>query len=112
MQRIRKGDLVQVVTGQDKGKQGKVLKVLPDQRKAIVEGVRLVKRHQKATQQGGPAGIVEKALPIDMSNIMPVDPKTRKTSRVGFKVEAGDKKSKLRICKTSGEPVENVAAQG
>lgn len=113
MNRIKTGDLVQVITGgADKGKQGKVLKVFRSENKVLVEGVRLVKRHQKANQQGGPAGIVEKAQKIAISNVMPVDPKTRKPSRVRFEVKKDGKKTiKQRLCIKSGQAVETVEAK-
>lgn len=113
MNRIRKGDLVQVISGgQDKGKQGKVLKIFQEENRAIVEGVRLVKKHQKASEGGGPSGIVEKSLPIHMSNLMPVDSKTMKPSRVRFEIRSeGKRKEKVRICTRSGEAVQNVEAK-
>lgn len=93
MQRIRKDDLVQVMSGKDKGRTGKVLKVLPKEAKVIIEGVALVKRHQKASPTGAPAGIVEKASKVHMSKVMPIDPKSKKPTRVGFKAD-GEKKQR------------------
>ena len=88
--RIKKGDTVIVITGKDKGKIGKVLKVLPKENRVVVEGVNIVKRHQKqtATQQGG---IIEKEAPIHISNVMLYDPKTGKRTRVRVVIKDGKK---------------------
>ena len=101
--RIRKGDRVVVLAGRDKGRNGEVLKVLPAENKAIVQGVNSVRRHQKQTQteQGG---IVSKELPVDMSNLALEDPKDGKPTRVGFKVLNDGKK--VRFAKRSGEVID------
>lgn len=98
-QRIRKEDIVQVISGKYKGQTGKVLKVLPKKSMAIVEKVGVVKRHQKAKPSGGPSGIVEKTLPMDLCKLMVFDEKARKPSRIKF-VLNGDKKE--RVAKRSG----------
>ena len=94
--RIKKGDKVLVLTGRDKGKTGLVLKVIPTEGSAIVDKVNVAKRHQKARQGGGPSGIIEKALPIPLSEIMPVDPKSGKATRVRFEV-VGDRKLRKSV---------------
>ena len=98
---IRKGDSVVVITGRDKGKKGSVLKVFPDENRALVQGVNLVKRHQKATGIGNPGGINEKEAPIHLSNLSMIDPKSGKPTRVGFKVLEDGKK--VRVARSSGE---------
>ncbi|GGF74135.1 50S ribosomal protein L24 [Terasakiella brassicae] len=102
--KIKKGDNVIVLTGKDKGKQGEVLSVQPDNAKAIVQGINLVKRHTKPTQfQAG--GIVEKEAAIALSNIAIVDPKEGKATRVGFKILEDGKK--VRVAKLSGEVIDS-----
>ena len=99
--RIRKGDRVVVLTGRDKGRTGEVIEVRPDEGRALVRGVNVVKRHQKQTQnQEG--GIISKESPIHLSNIALADPKDGKPTRVGFRVD-GDKK--VRFAKRSGEVI-------
>jgi len=103
MSNIRKGDKVVVITGSDKGKQGSVLKVFPKDARALVQGVNLVKRHQRQTQTQQ-AGIVTKEAPIHLSNIAHADPKTGKATRIGFKT-LGDGR-KVRFAKKSGEVID------
>ncbi len=101
--RIRKGDRVVVLTGRDKGRGGEVLKMLPAEGRAIVQGVNSVRRHQKQTQtQEG--GIKSKELPIDLSNLALEDPKDGKPTRVGFKVLNDGKQ--VRFAKRSGEVID------
>ena len=90
MQRLRKGDDVIVVCGNDKGKRGKVLRVIAERDAVVVEGVRKVKRHVKSQPQR-PGGIIEVEAPIHASNVMPVDPQTGKPTRVKYKIEDGKK---------------------
>jgi large subunit ribosomal protein L24 len=101
--KIKKGDRVIVITGRDKGKKGEVLKVFPKENRAVVGGVNTMKRHQKQsqTQQGG---IVNKDLPIQMSNLAHVDPKSGEATRVGWKV-LGDGR-RVRFAKKSGEVID------
>ncbi len=96
MQRLRKGDEVVVVSGNDKGKRGKVLRVLAERNSVVVEGVRKVKRHVKSQPQR-PGGIIDIEAPIHVSNVMPVDPQTGKPTRVKYKVEDG---KKVRVAKS------------
>ena len=103
MSNIRKGDNVIVISGSDKGKKGSVLKVFPKDNRALVQGVNVVKRHQRQTQTQQ-AGIVTKESPIQLSNIAHVDPKSGKATRIGFKVLADG--SKVRFAKKSGEVID------
>jgi large subunit ribosomal protein L24 len=104
--RIRKGDTVVVISGKDAGKTGKVARVLPEADRVVVEGVNLVKRHQRPTPRNPSGGIVEREQPIHASKVMPVDPKTGKGTRVRFKtLENGNK---IRIAVKSGEEISVV----
>ena len=100
--KIKKGDKVIVLTGKDKGKTGEVLQVMPSETRALVQGINLVRRHQKQTQTRD-AGIFTKEAPIHLSNIALLDAKENKPTRVGFKIEDGVKK---RIAKRSGEVID------
>lgn len=83
--KIKKGDKVIVITGKDRGKSGKVLRALPREERVIVEGVNIVKRHQRATSQRQSGQIVDKTLPVHVSNVMIVDPKKGVPTRIGIK---------------------------
>jgi large subunit ribosomal protein L24 len=96
--KIKKGDKVIVIAGKDKGKVGEVTNVYPTEQKLVVKDVNLVKRHQKATQTKE-AGIVSKELPIHISNVAYLDPKESKPTKLGYKIEGGNK---VRYCKLSG----------
>ena len=98
------GDEVVVITGSDKGKTGKIVKTLREENKVVVEGVNIVKKHQKATAQET-GGIVEMAAPIHASNVMIVDPKTKKRTRVGHTTDEKTNK-KIRIAKKSNEKID------
>jgi len=102
--KIRKGDQVEVIAGADKGKRGEVLKVIPKQGRAIVQGVAVVKRHQKPKGLGQPGGIIEQEAPVHLSNLMLVDPKSDKRTRVGFKVLEDGRK--VRVARVSGEVID------
>jgi large subunit ribosomal protein L24 len=104
--RIRKGDKVVVMTGRDKGRTGEVIEVRPSERRALVRGIHMVKRHQRQTaQQEG--GIISKEAPIHLSNLALADPKDGKPTRVGFKfVGQGDDRRKVRIAKRSGVEID------
>lgn len=97
---IKKGDKVIVITGKDKGKTGTVIEALPKKDRVVVEGVNIVKKHQKPTQMNPEGGIVEFEAAIHVSNVMLLDPKTNKPTRVGTKIEDG---KKVRVAKKSGE---------
>ena len=103
MSNIRKGDSVIVISGSDKGKKGSVLKVFPKENRALVQGVNLVKRHQRQTQTQQ-AGIVTKEARIHLSKIAHVDPKSGKATRIGAKT-LGDGR-KVRFAKKSGEVID------
>jgi len=103
MSNIRKGDKVVVISGSDKGKKGSVLKVFPKESRALVQGVNVVKRHQRQTQSQQ-AGIVTKESPVHLSNIAHADPKTGKATRIGFKT-LGDGR-RVRFAKKSGEVID------
>src|SRR4051794_38253475 len=83
---VTKGDMVVVIAGDDKGKRGRVLRAIPDRGRVIVEGVNIVKRHRKATQQGEESGIIQKAAAIHASNVMLIDPKQDRPTRIRRKV--------------------------
>ena len=100
---IKTGDTVFVTTGKDKGKTGKVLKILASKNKAIVEKVNIVKRHTKPTQQSPAGGIVEKEAGIHISNLMIYDSSSNKGVRVGYKTT--DDGKKIRINKKTGEEI-------
>ncbi|MBL6958908.1 MAG: 50S ribosomal protein L24 [Rhodospirillales bacterium] len=102
--KFKKGDRVVVLTGRDKGKTGEVLKMLPGETRAVVQGVNQVKRHTRpsAASQGG---IIEKDAAIHLSNLAHIDPKTDKPTRVGFKYL--DDGRKVRFAKRSGEVIDN-----
>ena len=105
MRKIRKGDDVIVMVGKDSGKRGNVLRVLPEVDKLIVENVNVVKKHTKPNPQAGVAGgIIEKEMPIHMSNVMLYNPQTKKGDRVGFRsLEDG---RKVRVFKSNDEVVD------
>jgi large subunit ribosomal protein L24 len=99
--RIKKNDNVEVIAGNDKGKQGKVLKVYPGSNRIIVEKVNLIKRHTKASRDVPQGGIIEKEGPIDASNVMLVCPNTGKPTRIGKDILSDG--SRARVSKKSGE---------
>jgi large subunit ribosomal protein L24 len=104
--KIRKNDNVIVIAGNNKGKTGKILKVFPKVSRVIVEGVNLRKRHTKASQKNPQGGIIEKEAPVNVSNIMLLDPKSNEATRIGAKIIIDDKTGKkkiARISKVSGE---------
>ena len=100
--KIKKGDNVVVITGRDKGKAGEVLRVLPTERRLIVQGVHVARRHTKP-RMGDPGGIVDKELTIHVSNVAHLDPQSNKPTRVGYKLlEDGNK---VRVARRSGEVI-------
>ena len=102
---IRKGDLVQVISGNDKGKRGKVLSVAREKNRAIVEGIRMMKRHTRPTQRDPQGGIVEREATIHISNLMVICPKTDKPTRIGKKkIENG---KYVRTSVRSGEMIDS-----
>jgi large subunit ribosomal protein L24 len=103
MQRLQRGDTVVVISGKYKGKQGRIKKVLLGDDKVIIEGINLVKRHMKPNQRNQQGGIVEKEAPLWASKVMPLDPKTKKPTRVKIKVDENGQK--MRVAK-SGAVIE------
>ena len=101
--KVKKGDTVIVIAGKDKGKRGEVLRSIPADWRVIVQGVNVVKRHTRPAA-GQPGGIVEKEAPIHVSNVMLVDPKTDKPTRVGRKLL--DDGRRVRYAKGSGEVID------
>jgi large subunit ribosomal protein L24 len=106
---IRKDDSVVVISGKDKGKSGRVLRTEPQRRRVFVEGLNMVKRHTKPrsmkdTQKAQASGIIEQEAPIDVSNVMLLDPTDNKPTRVGMRV--GDDGSRHRIAKRTGKAIE------
>ena len=101
--RIKTGDTVKVIAGRDRGRVGKVKKVYPEKKRVLVEEINVVKRHLRARGPNEPAGIVEMAAPIHISNVMLVCPNCGEPTRVGYmRLEDG---TKVRVCKKCGEVI-------
>jgi len=100
--KIKKGDNVKIISGKDRGKTGKVLRVFPEAGKALVEGLNLVKKHVRPRKQGEKGQRVSVPAAIDISSIMLICPKCSKSSRVGYKMSGKDK---FRICKKCGSEI-------
>ena len=100
--RIKKGDTVMVITGKDKGKHGKVLKAMPKENRVVVEGVNIVTKHAKATRQAG-AEIKHFEGPIDASNVMYYDTKTKTVTKIGYEFKDG---KKVRVSKKTGNVID------
>ena len=100
--KIKKGDQVIVMSGDDKGNTGEVVEAMPKEGKVVVQGVNLVKRHTKPSQTT-PGGIVTKEAPISVSNVAIVDPKSNKASKIGYKEVDG---KKVRVARKSGEVID------
>lgn len=113
MTKIKKGDLVVVISGRDKGQQGRVLEVFTDRDRVVVEGVQRVKRHTKVSQaqRGATSGGIETVeAPIHVSNVMVVDPETKKGTRVGYRTEEVERdgrtrNQRVRVAKRSGKDI-------
>ena len=104
MEKLRKGDDIIVIAGRDRGKRGTVLKIV-DARHVVVEGINRVKKHQRPNpMKGVTGGIVDKDMPIDISNVALFNPQTKKADRVGFKLMEGGRK--VRVFKSNGEMVD------
>ena len=100
--KVKKGDKVVVITGRDKGKSGEILRVLRAENRVVVQGINMAQRHQRQTmQQEG--GIIQKELPIHVSNVALIDPKSDKPTRVGYKM---DGERKIRVARRSGEALD------
>ncbi|MBS4206348.1 50S ribosomal protein L24 [Lederbergia citrea] len=100
---VKKGDKVMVITGKDKGKTGTVLAAFPKKDRVLVEGVNVVKKHSKPSQDNPQGGIISKEAAIHVSNVMLLDPKTNEPTRIGFKDING---KKVRVAKKSGEALD------
>ncbi len=98
---VKKGDIVVVLAGDDKGKTGEVMRVYPDRDKVLVQGVNMVFKHLRRSRENPQGGRIQKEMPISLSNVLPADPKTNQPTRVGFKIN--DDGSKERVAKKSGE---------
>jgi large subunit ribosomal protein L24 len=106
--RIRKGDIVKVLSGKNRGKTGRVLKVDPDKNHILVEGVNLIKRHTRPTQKNPKGGIVEKESPLHLSKVQLMDTKNNTPTRVGYRTlqnDQGQITGKVRFSKKSGEMI-------
>jgi large subunit ribosomal protein L24 len=103
VQRLQKGDNVVVISGKDKGKKGKVMRLFKEENRVIVEGVNLVKRHMKPNPRMQQGGILEREQPIHASNVMLVDPSTGNGTRI--RVKTDDKGLKIRVAAKSGEEI-------
>ncbi|MFD2043166.1 50S ribosomal protein L24 [Ornithinibacillus salinisoli] len=100
---VKKGDKVKVISGKDRGKQGTVLEAYPKKDRVLVEGINMIKKHAKPSQDNPQGGILNQEAPIHVSNVMPVDPKSGEPTRVGYEVRDG---KKVRIAKKSGEALD------
>jgi large subunit ribosomal protein L24 len=100
--KIKKGDQVIVTKGREKGKKGEVLRVIPTENRAVVQGINIVKKH-KRPNQFDPGGIKPEEAPLALANLAIVDPKTGEPTRVGFRIEDG---RKIRFAKKSGEKID------
>ncbi|MCT2536591.1 50S ribosomal protein L24 [Aquibacillus koreensis] len=100
---VKKGDKVKVLSGKDKGKEGTVLAAYPKKERVLVEGVNVVKKHAKPSQENPQGGILNFEAPIHVSNVLPIDPKSGEPTRVGYEVRDG---KKVRIAKKSGEALD------
>ena len=100
--KIKKGDSVKVIAGESKGKQGRVLEVFPETNRASVENVNIVSKHTRPNAQNTQGGIVKKEAPVNVSNLMLIDPKSGKPTRVGRKTDEG---KLVRYAKKSGEVI-------
>jgi large subunit ribosomal protein L24 len=104
-QRVKKDDIVVVIAGRDKGRQGRVLRVISETQRVVVEGINVMKRHMRPTPQNPEGGIVEKEMPIHLSNVMPWDSKAEKPTRIRYKDDA--EQGKVRVSQKSGVVLED-----
>ena len=101
--KFKTGDKVRVMRGKDAGKEGQITKVLKDAGKVVVEGINMIKKHQKPNNTNPQGGIIDKEAPIHVSNVMLLDPETNKPTRIGSEVKDGNK---VRIAKKSGTAID------
>jgi len=104
VQRIKRDDTVLVIAGKARGKQGQVRQVLPDERRVLVQGVNMIKRHMRQRAMGAPAGIVEKEAPLHISKVMLICKSCNHPVRVGFRVRSDG--VKVRVCRACGQDVD------
>lgn len=97
---VKKGDKVKVLSGKDRGKEGVILEAYPKKDRVLVEGINMVKKHAKPSQDNPQGGILNQEAAIHVSNVLPIDPKTGEPTRVGYEVRDG---KKVRVAKKSGE---------
>ncbi|KGL38100.1 50S ribosomal protein L24 [Listeria sp. SHR_NRA_18] len=102
---VKKGDKVQVITGKDKGKSGKIIAAFPKKDRVIVEGLNMVKKHTKPSNVNPQGGILNVEAPIHVSNVMLIDPKTGEPTRVNHEIKDG---KKVRVAKKSGEVIKDA----
>jgi large subunit ribosomal protein L24 len=102
---LKKDDQVEVIAGKDKGRVGKILKVIPEDDQAVVERINMIKRHTKPTEMNQQGQIVEREAPIHVSNLQLICPECTKTGRIGKKIL--DDGTKVRFCKSCGESIES-----
>ncbi len=100
--KLKTGDNVIIISGKDRGKTGKIIRVFPEVNRILIEGVNVVKRHEKPRQAGKKGQIVNKTMPISAANAMFIDSKTGKRTRIGYKMDGG---KKIRFAKKSGASV-------
>jgi large subunit ribosomal protein L24 len=98
--KIKKGDRVRVLTGKDRGKEGEVMRAIPEKQKLIVDGVNVAKRHQRATRATTQGGIIDKDMPIPVANVAIICSSCNKATRVGYRFD--DQGRKVRICRKCG----------
>ena len=98
--KIRKGDRVRVLSGKDAGREGVVMRALPAEGKVIVEGVNVAKKHQRPTRVTMQGGIIDRDMPIDVSNVAIISPGDGRPTRIGYRID--DRGRKIRICKRTG----------
>ena len=98
--KIKKGDRVRVLTGKDRGKEGAVMRAIPEKGKVVVDGVNIAKRHQRATRATTQGGIIDKDMPIPVANVAIICSACDKATRVGYRFD--DQKRKIRICRKCG----------
>ncbi len=101
--KVRKGDEVIVTTGRDAGKKGEVIKVIPEKNRVLVRGINVVRKHEKVSVQYPDGGIIKKELPIHVSNVQHIDPKSGKPTRIGYKILKDG--TKVRFAQKSGEVI-------
>ncbi|MBM7601755.1 large subunit ribosomal protein L24 [Virgibacillus halotolerans] len=100
---VKKGDKVKVISGKDRGKQGTILEAYPKADRVLIEGINMVKKHAKPSQDNPQGGILNQEAAIHVSNVMPIDPKSGEPTRVGYEERDG---KKVRIAKKSGEALD------